>query len=531
METPWHIQQKVSSPNIVSTVSTDPDMHHSFCTFQPLTPKEALEERVLLDSIAWPEIPPLPAPISIEHTSDPAHSTFTILPRRGGGKWQVGDQLEVMIKMSDFQGRPKTSPGDFLLARMHNQKLGAGVAGKVVDHLNGSYSAVFSLLWDGEAHVEVTLVHPGEAIAVLIRMNKEEPDRIKYNSIFHSGSLSESTICDVCLRPTQQPLCNFTDFRTGDSWFCYKPQNLSCDTRIIHNRNFNPDIVRMIKPKEDMLFKSGVNMKVFIGASGPDNVTVLPKNKDHPEVKSISVTSAPSGYYYQGLWRALGNTTVRQINMSAASQCLKFKMVRLYGDSTIRQWFGFFMENLPGIKQFDLQEDKDFGPFMAVDHSNNILVTYRYHGPPIFYNNLPTSKLRYIANELDDLTGGANTVVAFGIWAHFTHFPMEVYIRRLLGIRRAVMRLLDRAPRTLVIIRTGNPRSLTLHYSLIHSDWYSMQRNKVLRALFTGLNVHWIDAWEMAVAHHLPHSLHPQTPIVMNMIDILLSHICPKKSG
>ncbi|XP_029287904.1 NXPE family member 3-like [Cottoperca gobio] len=370
---------------------------------------------------------------------------------------------------------------------------------------------------------EVTLVHPGEAIAVLIRLNREKPDRINFKSIFHSGSLSESTICNICLRPTQQPLCNFIDLRTGESWFCYKPQNMSCDTRTNHIRMDNQHFKKIIQ--------IGVNMKVFIGASGPEKVTVLPKNKDQPEVKSISVTSGPSGYSYQGLWRALGNTTVRQINMSATSQCLKHKLVHLYGDSTIRQWFEYFMKTLPGLKQFDLQEDKLVGPFMAVDHTNNILMTYHYHGPPLSFKNVPTSELRYVANELDDLTGGANTVVVIGVWAHFTSFPMEVYIRRLLGIRRAVMRLLDRAPHTLVIIRTGKPRSLTLYYSLINVDWYTTQFNKVLRALFTGLNVHWIDAWEMVVAHHLPHDIHPQTPIIKNMIDILLSHICPKNSG
>ena len=37
--------------------------------------------------------------------------------------------------------------------------LGAGVAGKVLDHLNGSYSAVFSLLWEGSAQVEVTMLN------------------------------------------------------------------------------------------------------------------------------------------------------------------------------------------------------------------------------------------------------------------------------------------------------------------------------------------------------------------------------------
>lgn len=126
----------------------------AFCTFTPLSLKDAMEERLLLNSVAWPETPLLPDPLSLEKTTDPAHSTFTILPGREG-QWRVGDRLEVMIKMSDFQGSPKKCGGDVLLARMHNPALGAGVAGRVVDHLNGSYSALFSLLWEGNATVEV----------------------------------------------------------------------------------------------------------------------------------------------------------------------------------------------------------------------------------------------------------------------------------------------------------------------------------------------------------------------------------------
>ena len=70
---------------------------------------------------------------------------------------------------------------------------------------------------------------------------------------------------------------------------------------------------------------------------------------DQPEVNSNSVNPGPSGYYYQGAWRALGSTTVRQFNTSSAiTQCLKGKMVHLYGDSTIRQWFEYLNEALPG---------------------------------------------------------------------------------------------------------------------------------------------------------------------------------------
>ena len=181
------------------------------------------------------------------------------------------------------------------------------------------------------------------------------------------------------------------------------------------------------------------------------------------------------------------------------------------------------------LKEFNLHNLKQVGPFMALDYANNILVTYRCHGPPIRFVNVPTNELHYTANELDRLVGGTNTVVVFGIWAHFSTFPIELYIRRLQSIRRAVVQLLDRAPGTLVIIRTANPRASTLYVALTNSDWYSLQRDKVLRAMFKGLNVHLVDAWEMVLAHHLPHIIHPQPPIIKNMIDVLLSYICPQE--
>uniref|UniRef100_A0A8C9XNZ2 Neurexophilin and PC-esterase domain family member 3 n=1 Tax=Sander lucioperca TaxID=283035 RepID=A0A8C9XNZ2_SANLU len=508
LSTPCQIQHKVNSTTvIVPRISTVPDVQRDFCTFQPLSPNDALEERLLLDSIAWPG-------------TFATHSSFTILPRRGGGQWHIGDQLEVRIKISDFQGHPKKSGGDFLLARLHNPKFGAGVVGQVVDHLNGSYSAVFSLLWEGDAQVEVTLVHSSEAVTVLNRLTSEQPDRIYFQILFCSALLSETTICNVCLRPTKQPLCNYTDLRTGEPWFCYKPKKLSCDARINHAMG---KYKQNLGANEEKLFQSGVNLKVYLQASGPANVTVLPKKS--------SVKPGPSGYYYQGVWQALGGTTVRQFNNFAISQCLKGKGVYMYGDSTIRQWFEYLNAALPDLKEFDLHSLKQVGPFMALEYANNILVTFRCHGPPIRFSNVPTNAFRYIANEIDGLTGGTNTVVVFGIWSHFSTFPIEVYIRRLQSIRRAVVRLLDRAPGTLVIIRTANPKALTLYETITISDWYSLQRDKVLRAVFKGLNIHLIDAWEMVLAHHLPHNLHPQPPIIKTMMDLLLSYICPKNGG
>ncbi|XP_041637274.1 NXPE family member 3-like [Cheilinus undulatus] len=498
-----------------------------FCTFKPLLSSADAEEERLLLELAWPETPVLSSPLLLNQTSHAGHSFFHILPRKGGGEWHVGDQLEVMIKVCDFLGNAKKSGGDFLVASLHNKTLEAGVAGRVVDHSNGSYSAVFTLLWEGSAQVQVELIHSSTAITVLRRLNRENPDRLIFKSVFHSGSISETTVCNICLRQNKQPQCNFTDPRTGGPWFCYKPKNLSCDTRINH---FKTAYRTPFKGNERMLFQRNANLKVLIPASGPSSVNVLPQIKGQPGLHQDSWKSGTSGYYYQGVWRSLDGIKFQQFNnASAISQCLKGKMVYLYGDSTIRQWFEYFTTSLPDVKEVNLKGVTHAGPFMMWDPDNQTMITFRIHGLPFHILMLPTSKESYIATELDAIDGGSDTVVVFGICAHFGAFPTELYIRRLQNIRMAVIRLLNRAPDTLVVIKTGTLTRLSPFFLTANINWFAAQANKIIRAMFKGINIKVVDAWDMVLAHYLEHDLHPSRPIIKNMVDVLLSYTCPHK--
>ncbi|KAM6984925.1 NXPE family member 3-like [Aplochiton taeniatus] len=471
-----------------------------------------------------PYPPPLP--------HDPVHSMFKILPAEGDREWHVGDELKVWIQMNDFQGLPRHQGGDFLVTRLHSPDLGAGVAGQVHDYRNGSYLAVFPLLWEGSAWVEVTLVHPMEAVAALQRLRREHPDRVFYKSLFRLGRESETTLCNVCLPTNHQPLCNFTDAHTGDPWFCYKPKRLSCDTRVDHAvGGFKK---QLLTDQEKLLFQSGVNIKIHIHASGHDSIAVLPKKTFFSIQSSATkrlIKVPPSGYYLNGVWKALDGFTKHQFNdSSATTRCLKGKVIHIYGDSTVRQWFEYLNTFLPELKEFNLHSPKKIGPFMAVDSVDNILLTYRCHGPPLRYSTVPASQLRYVANELDGLAGGENTVVILSVWSHFSMFPLKYYIHRLRHIRRALLRLLNRAPGTLVVVRTPNLQALSPEVSLFNSDWYSVELHGVLRAMFQDLDVEWVDAWEMTLAHHLPHNLHPLPSIIKNMLDVALSYICPQQT-
>ncbi|KAM8884755.1 NXPE family member 3-like [Synchiropus picturatus] len=520
----WQFQKRINNTLVFHKNISAPPKDGVFCKFKPLSSEDTEEERHLVDSVAWPETPLLRSNFSLGLTSNPRGSNFTILPNDGGQQRYVGDVLKVSININDFRGNPKKTGGDFIIARLHNPVLLAGVVGKVVDHLNGSYTALFPLLWNGSAAIEVTLIHPSEAISFLHKLNKDRPDRIKFVSVFRNGRTSEASICNVCLRPRMAPICNFTDVRTGEPWFCYKPKKLGCDSRISHTKIKSAINIGAYQ----RLFQTKINLKVPIPSSGPRTVRVMPRERGE---QVANESFGLSGFYYKGVWNSLSGAKVQHFNNSAISRCLQGKIVHLYGDSTIRQWYEYLTQSLPGLKGFDLHSLKKIGPFMALDYQRNTFVDFQCHGPPIRFSQVPIPQLSYVANKLDSVVGGADTVVVIGVWSHFSSFPVEIYIRRLLSIRKAVARLLAREPATVVVIRTANPKKLLLYETLTNSDFYTMERDKILRAVFKDTNVHWVDAWDMTVSHYLPHELHPQPPIVKNMIDVLLSHICPVPSG
>lgn len=96
------------------------------------------------------------------------------------------------------------------------------------------------------------MVHPSEAVTVLRRLTSEQPDRISFQSLFRSGGRSETTPCNVCLRPTRQPLCNYTDPCTGEPWFCLKPKTLGCRARISHSKG---EFSQKLRANEEKLFQ------------------------------------------------------------------------------------------------------------------------------------------------------------------------------------------------------------------------------------------------------------------------------------
>uniref|UniRef100_A0A3Q2YB68 Neurexophilin and PC-esterase domain family, member 3 n=1 Tax=Hippocampus comes TaxID=109280 RepID=A0A3Q2YB68_HIPCM len=257
----YKVQNRLQSTNLSGTLRTFHN-NHTFCSHlsKPLSHEEELEERKLLNSITWPQLPSGSEPLNLSQTSDPAHSLFTIVLSEKDQRRYVGDQLEVLVHLRDFQGRPKRYGGDFLLARLHSPKYKAGVAGQVLDHKNGLYSARFPLLWEGSAQVEVMMVHSSEAVAVLQRLREKLPHRVFFVSLFRRGLISETTACDTCLPQDQGPLCNYTDLRSGEPWYCYKPKKLGCDTRIDHARAGY--LKNIITNSESLLFQRFVHSVV-----------------------------------------------------------------------------------------------------------------------------------------------------------------------------------------------------------------------------------------------------------------------------
>ncbi|KAL1281350.1 hypothetical protein QQF64_000153 [Cirrhinus molitorella] len=474
---------------------------------------------------------PIPDQITdLSQSTSPVHSSFSIVGLKES--YKVGENISVTITARDFNKNLKRYGGDFFKAKLFNSALKASVYGEVVDHRNGTYSVDLLLPWEGQAQVFVRLEHSSEVVQIIKKYTDSTFPRTHFNGYFGSGP-SKKRIREVveCNLKWGEDgswkkgncCCEYKDIRAGTVWQCIRPKILSCDKLVHHSggRLENP-----LNRFEQQLFSK----KLTNIAIGGDKtiINVLPNAAAIDTVEKCRpglTTPVPAGFYLKDVWKSFVCNT-RQFSPAQMANCLKNKIVYLFGDSTTRQWFEFFEEKVPGLKRMDLHTHPGGGPLMAVQLNNNTVIHWRVHGVPLrFARILPITDLHYISNEIDEIAGGPHAVVVFTYCAHLVFHPITYYVFQVAKIRQSVVALLSRAPDTTVVIKSGNTAG---RKSIYQSDWQALQLNIVMQEMFKDIDgVIYIDVWQMTSCHYLPEYIHPGPVIIANEIDMLLSYVCP----
>uniref|UniRef100_A0A8C0WAU8 NXPE C-terminal domain-containing protein n=1 Tax=Castor canadensis TaxID=51338 RepID=A0A8C0WAU8_CASCN len=436
---------------------------------------------------------------STYHLRGPAQATY-----------ELGGLLEVILVARDHWGRPKSHGGDLFQARLLGPESKAGVPGDVQDLENGTYLVSIPLLWVGKAQVQMRLIHSSEAVGVLRRIWREKRATVDFRGYFQGmKGAKETVVCNVDPHSTGAKglTCQYRDVVSGELWFCAQPPTLPCNSLVGHSAG-------------SYLKNLGNVSSHYLDCSVLLLPTALPPRPPcHPGLKSPK----PSGFYYQNTWHSLSCSGRTFPTADSILGCLAGRVVHMIGDSTLRQWWEYLRDTVPSMKSVDLHVTYQAGPLMAVETTRGIVLHWRAHSWPLRTARTSVASLHSVARELGGLAGGPYTVVVLGLGAHFTTFPPSIFVRRLAGIRAAVMALLAREPSTLVVIKLAN----TGYKSVYGSDWLTLQVNRLLRAAFAGLRVAFVDAWDMTSSLALPDSIHPGRLIVQNEVALFLSFICP----
>uniref|UniRef100_A0A8D0HMC3 NXPE C-terminal domain-containing protein n=1 Tax=Sphenodon punctatus TaxID=8508 RepID=A0A8D0HMC3_SPHPU len=488
------------------------------------TSLEATELLKLLKLIEWPA--PQEAAVPFQHSTSPTQSQYRLL--HPNANYSVGGTLLVRLEARDHRRQPKPYGGDLFRAKLHSPAQKAGVVGSVQDHRNGTYTLAFPLLWAGDVAVSVRLIHSSEAVGILRHIRDSQPSTVAFLGYFLEAGKpgpEEVTECNVHPLPDPATGCEYTDSNTGEHWFCVRPQRFPCSALVHHSAGrYKP----VVAANESAFLSGNVTDQIVPDGHlpplhvlmGAQQVVASPVQRCVPGLEPRD----PPGFYYNDLWVSLSCMGRSFSTPALALACLKGKIIHMIGDSTLRQWWEYLLGFIPSLKRIDLHVTYQSGPLLAVEMEQGLVLRWRAHGNPLRTSKTLVADLHYTANELDGLGGGPDMVVVFTLWAHFTTFPIELYVQRLQTVRRAVAKLLSRSPGTTVLIKSAN----TGYKSVYGSDWLSLQLDRILREMFAGMPVVIIDAWAMTACHYLPDNIHPGKVIVRNEVDVFLSYVCPQ---
>ncbi|XP_036048308.1 NXPE family member 2-like isoform X2 [Onychomys torridus] len=465
------------------------------------------------------QIPPRPF-ANLSTTTSAKESTATILNPRG--TYCIGDQLDVLLVAKDHFGHRKEYGGDFLRTRIFSPALKAGASGKVTDFNNGTYLVSFTLFWEGPVFLSILLMHSSEGVSALWRARNQGYDRIIFTGQFLNGTSPVFTECGLTLN-TDAEQCQYLDARDHEAFYCLKPPNVPCEAlTYMKTKNSN---VSYLSIKEHLLFqRSNMAVEVIKNLA----ITVSPCNRNEIKKEKCQVgmkTPFPSGYIFKGRWISTFCKQNEFSEMQDINNCLTRKLIYLMGDSTLRQWVYYLKKATKTLTFLDLHGTGLFQTHLLLDIKQHILVQWKKHSHPFVTQTLYSVKDdNYIPREIDQVAGDSRTAIVVSLGQHFRPFPINIFIRRVINVKKAIERLFLRSPETKVIIKSENIREIKENAE-IFSDFHGNIQNLILRDIFRDLNVGIIDAWDMTIAY-CSENTHPPDNVVAGQVAMFLTYIC-----
>ncbi|XP_033103035.1 NXPE family member 3-like isoform X2 [Anneissia japonica] len=426
-----------------------------------------------------------------------------------------------------------TNGGDFFFAISNSIRVGKenfSTAGKVIDHLNGSYSFYFAAAWSGPTNISILRVHSSEAVEWIREIMWKVKRRVFWTGIYKcQQNHKEESLCYVDRQNTNNAnsskLCLYRNVEAlgKTTLTCQKPAICNCSQLSSHKAAQKKILERaqsFLKNRMN-LFK-GINLEFYVIKNFEIHVKDSGKKQKTDGVYSSDIRRS-DGFWVNNSWHSFACTGrhFENLNIKELSTCLQNKKISLLGDSTFRQWF----HELVDIFNRKKHSNKLQMFHRVIDH--NIDIFFQFHPLILGQKIISFASVKYeseIIREMHD----CNRVVVVGPWAHYGQWTKEGYLDRLYGIRDAVVDFLQRCPNAIVAIKGSHPRNhKDINVYIYGNDYIYRQYNLLLREVFKGIGAVFLDVWDMNISYYASNTLHmPQAVIRQEMNLLFACHVC-----
>ncbi|XP_071136694.1 NXPE family member 2-like isoform X2 [Mytilus edulis] len=454
-------------------------------------------------------------------------STVEIINNKSA-TFTTGDIITLRIILHKENGDVLTESGDFLKVWMSEKGKGAGSAGYVVDHGNGTYIGVIKTLWSGSPNIKISLSFPKESIGLFVNYIYKNGMLRTMKGVFKNAR--GETGKGPCGIHTLQKhgICDFTSKNYGMRWFCSLPDKPGFDCSdwysIIGDTNvstFTTTQSNFISSTSNKIIKE---IKVEVYGD---------KFIDHPEYLcrqiNPSVTwnmSSPVGYLYNETWHNLLCQNNVEPSYNRYVSCLKNREIYMVGDSTVRHWLMSMAEilNLAYSIKLTLDAHHPIKAF-STNTRDNITVTWAAHEFPFFaYTSNATINYFKPARYHLNILRSKNPIVVLHWYVHIGFVPLSVYEEHVMNAKDSIVEFLDRVPDAKIFIK--GPHNLQ-HTDGVPYDFVRYLQDKIIFKIFDNIKhkIVYLNQWDITVASE-SYEMHPSNSLRHQMIHELLSYIC-----